>query len=336
MSKRKGLFVLEPYWFQSIYAVQDREELREWLDFPNRAFSPKEIEANPDLLRNVEILFSGWYGGPLTREILDAAPRLRAVFFGGGSVRWLATEAFWERDIVLSSAAAANAVPVAEFTLAQIILALKRAHWYGAELRRTREYPRYDAEEGRVAGAYRSTVGIVSLGLIGRRVRELLRLLDVRVVAYDPFVAEEEAARLGVELVPLDELFRVADVVTLHTPLLEETRGLVSADLVGSMKPGAALVNTSRGAVIDEEGLIAVLRRRADLSAVLDVTAQEPPPKDSPLYALPNVVLTPHIAGSQYGECRRMGRWMIEEAQRFLSGKPLRWQITRERAALLA
>jgi phosphoglycerate dehydrogenase-like enzyme len=102
------------------------------------------------------------------------------------------------------------------------------------------------------------------------------------------------------------------------------------------MKPGASFINTARGAIVREGEMIEVLRARPDLFAVLDVTYPEPPAPDSPLYTLPNVILTPHIAGSMDGECRRMGRYMVEELRRYVKGEPLRWGISRERAAVLA
>lgn len=336
MSKPKGLFVIEPNWFDLIYSPSDRARLRPRVDFPDRAYSPKEIRQNLHLLKDVELLFSGWWGTNLDQALLNAAPRLQAVFFGGGSVREVVTDEFWDREIPLSTAAAANAVPVAEFTLAQIIFSLKRVWWHARELQRTRIYPGYDPEARRVPGAYRSTVGIVSLGLIGRRLREMLRLLDVRVLAFDPYVTGEEAEALGVELVSLESLFEQSDVVTLHTPLLKETVGLVTGAHIASMKSGATLINTARGAVIRETEMIEVLRRRRDLFALLDVTMQEPLDPDSPLFSLSNVFLTPHIAGSMDGECRRMGEYMIDEAERFLNGETLQWEITRESAAILA
>ncbi len=336
MSKPKGLFVIEPNWFDLIYAPGDRARLRPRVDFPDRAFSPKEIRQNLHLLKDVELLFSGWWGTNLDRTLLNAAPRLQAVFFGGGSVREVVTEEFWKREIPLSTAAAANAVPVAEFTLAQIIFSLKRVWWHARELQRTRTYLSYEPQDRRVPGAYKSTIGVVSLGMIGRRLLEMLRLLDVRVLAYDPFVTEECARDLRVELVSLEALFQTSDVVSLHTPLLKETEGLVTGAHIASMKPGATLINTARGAVINEPELIEVLRRRRDLFALLDVTVQEPLEPDSPLFSLPNVFLTPHIAGSMDGECRRMGEYMIDEAERFLKGESLQWEITRESAAILA
>lgn len=336
VKKCKGLFVFDPYWFDIIYAPEDRALLRRRVDFPDRAYSPAEIRQNLDLLRDVELLFSGWDGGTLDKAILDAAPQLKAVFFGGGSIRRFVTEDFWDRDIPLSSAASANAVPVAEFTLAEIILSLKHTWWHSRRLHRTREYPHYNAETRKVPGAYHSTVGIISLGLIGQRLRNMLRMLDVHVIAYDPYTTQESAMKSGIELVSLPELFGRSDVVTIHTPLLEETEGMVGGELIASMKRGATLINTARGGLINEAEMIEVLQRRPDLFALLDVTDREPLEDDSPLFTMPNVLLTPHLAGSMNGECKRMGRWMIEEAERFLNNEPLLWQIKREKAPILA
>jgi phosphoglycerate dehydrogenase-like enzyme len=159
---------------------------------------------------------------------------------------------------------------------------------------------------------------------------------DLRRMVFCPFLVEEEAARLNVERCTLDELFASADVVSIHTPEFQETRGLVTGRHIASMKHGATLINTARGAIVREEEMIEVLRQRRDLTAVLDVTDPEPPSSDSPLLTLPNVVLTPHIAGSLGPECRRLGRYMIEELERFVTGEPLKWQITAEAASKLA
>jgi phosphoglycerate dehydrogenase-like enzyme len=187
-----------------------------------------------------------------------------------------------------------------------------------------------------VPGAYGSTVGIISLGMAGSRVAELLRSFEVKVLAYDPFVAQEKARSLNVEMCPLEEVFLRSDVVTLHTPWLKETEGMITGRHFASMRSGATFINTARGAVVREQEMIQVLKERPDLFAVLDVTWPEPPESDSALYSLPNVILTPHIAGAMGPECRRLGRYMVEELQRYVAGRPLRWAITREQARLLA
>jgi len=149
-------------------------------------------------------------------------------------------------------------------------------------------------------------------------------------------VTDEIAKDLNVQLCSLETLFEQCDVVSLHTPWLKETEGMITGKHIASMKPGATFINTSRGAIVNEPEMINVLKERPDLFAVLDVTYPEPPQPGSDLYTLPNVILTPHIAGSMNGECRRMGRYMVEELQRYLSGQPLQWQITKERAAIMA
>ncbi len=334
--KAKGLFVIRPYWFERMYVDEDRELMRERIEIPERAFTFAEVNDDLRMLEEVEMIFTGWDGISLDKRVLDAAPNLKAVFFSGGSVRNMVSEEFWGRDILLTSAAAANAVPVAEFTFAQIILALKQAWPQSREVHRTREFPSYVAGEREMSGAFLTTVGIVSLGHIGRRVCEMLRMLEVRVLAYDPFVTEQEANALGVELVSLAEMFRRSDVVSLHTPLIQETNGLITGSHIARMKSGATLINTARGAIINEPEMIEALRKRPDVFALLDVTLHDPLEKESPLYVLPNVFLTPHIAGSLGRECRRMGRSMIEEGLRFLNGEPLQWAITRERLAISA
>jgi phosphoglycerate dehydrogenase-like enzyme len=130
----------------------------------------------------------------------------------------------------------------------------------------------------------------------------------------------------------LEDIFRRADVVSLHTPWLPETEGMITGQHFTLMKPNAAFINTARGAVVRESEMIAVLEQRPDLLAVLDVTYPEPPVPGSPLYTLPNVVLTPHIAGALGPETRRLGEMMLDELQRYLRGEPLRWQVSPKQA----
>lgn len=172
-------------------------------------------------------------------------------------------------------------------------------------------------------GGYQSKVGLVALGAIGRRVAGLLRPFDVEVYATDPWCSPSDAARLNVKLVSLQELFKTCDIVSLHAPWLPETEKMINRELLASMKPGATFINTARGAVVDEDALCEILRERGDLTAILDVTYPEPPPPQSPLYDLPNIVMTPHIAGSVNTEVARMGRWMVDECRRFLRGDRL-------------
>ncbi|WP_280885330.1 hydroxyacid dehydrogenase [Streptomyces sp. LBL] len=287
-----------------------------------------------DVLADVEVLVTGWGCPPLDARVLRDAPRLRAVVHTAGSVRGFVTDACWERGIEVSSAAAANAVPVAEYALAMILLTgkhvLERARDYQASRQRDNWL-----DTSHTVGNYRRTVGILSASLIGRRVVELLRPHDIEVLLHDPYVSDADAAELGVERVELAELFARCDTVSVHTPLLPATRGLVSRTLIDSMPAGAALINTARGAVVDQEALTdAVLTGR--IRAVLDVTDPEVLPPEHPLWRCENALITPHLAGSQGNEWRRLADHALAEITRWASGDGFLHPVRRERLAFLA
>lgn len=336
MTKPQGLFILDPSYFDTIYGPEERRDIHALVDVPDRAFSPEEAIACPELLKKTELIISGWGGPKLTQSFLALVPNLKAFFYGAGTLNYTVTEEFWARDIPITSAATANAVPVAEFAYAQIILSLKRVWWYMRELRRIEDWPPSSSSKAKVPGGYGSTVGLFSLGVIGRMVCEKLKQNELHVLAYDPFVSAGDAEDLGVELVSMEELFQRSDVVSIHAPWLKETEGIINKRLLSMMKHEATLINTARGALINEAEMIEVLQSRPDLFALLDVTYPEPPPKGSPLYKLPNVALTPHIAGSVTNECRRMGRLTVNEIERFLSGSPLQWQVLPSMAKISA
>ncbi|MGW1227198.1 hydroxyacid dehydrogenase [Streptomyces sp. NPDC001515] len=286
------------------------------------------------VLADTELLVTGWGCPPLDDAVLAAAPRLRAVVHTAGSVRGHITDACWERGIEVSSAAAANALPVAEYTVAMILLsgkrALERAHAYRSERRRDDSLTTSPA-----LGNYRRTVGILSASLIGRRVVELLRPYDLQVLLHDPYVSESEAKALGVRPVSLPELFAQSDLVSVHTPLLPATRGLVSRELLLSMRPDAVLVNTARGAVVDQDALVDVLRQDR-IRAVLDVTDPDALPAGHPLWDCENALITPHLAGSQGNEWQRLVDLATSETERWAEGDGFAHPVRRERLAFLA
>ncbi len=328
----KALYLLDTRAYDVIYGPEERADLAALLDISAPPQTAESIRQDPHPLADAEVILSGWGCPRLDADFLDSAPKLQAVFYGAGSIRSIVTDAFWARTIPITSSYAANAVPVAEFTLSQIIFCLKRGWQHVFAIREQRSY----VQRIPAPGAYGSTVGVISLGMIGRMVCHRLQALDVRVIAYDPFVDEADAVSLGVELCSLDDIFRRADIVSLHTPWLPETEGMITGAHFAMMKPGATFLNTARGAIVREQEMIDVLRERRDLLAVLDVVWPEPPATDSPLFTMENVVLTPHIAGSLDSECRRMGRIVVDEVRRFVQGEPLQWAISREQAAVMA
>lgn len=333
-SKPRGVFLLNPGSYDVIYGPEDRQAIQARVEIDATCIAPNEWSNFPELTREVEIIFSGWGMPPIDEEFLKAFPKLKAVFYGAGSIRGFATEAFWKREIAATSAYYANAIPVAEFTVAEIVLATKSA--WRLILQTKSEKRLANHYEKPINGMYGATIGLISLGMIGRMVAERLKHFDVKVIAYDPFITPEQAQCLGVEMRSLQEIFEQADVVSCHTPWLKETEGLLKKEHFAAMKPHATFINTSRGAVVNEADMIEVLSARPDLFALLDVTWPEPPVEGSPLYELPNVALTPHIAGSIGRECQRMGHFMVEELNRYLAGEPLKFGISHARFQTMA
>ncbi|MEV4441046.1 hydroxyacid dehydrogenase [Streptomyces sp. NPDC049577] len=283
-----------------------------------------------DLYR-ADIVMTGWGSPALTRTVLDRAPRLRAVVHAAGSVKRVVTDAVWERGLVVSSAADANAGPVVDYACGAIALAAKRA--LGTAAAYERGWPAF----GERQGADGLTVGVVGASRIGRRVIARLGASEAgyQVLLYDPYVSAAEAARLGVELVDVTTLCRASTIITLHAPELPETYRLLDAERLALIRDGGTVINTARGSLIDTEALTreCVTGR---LDAFLDVTDPEPLPQGHPLPALPNVLVTPHIAGAQGSEVRRLGVFAVGEVERLLKGKPLLGQVAREELDRLA
>ena len=329
------VYLLPAHLRDLIYGPDEIAAIAAELGFDPPLIDPESGVFKSVDLSQVRIVLSGWGMPALEAAMLHRMPSLEFVFYGAGSLKGFMRDEAWDRGIRVMSAYAGNAVPVAEFTVAQILLSLKQFWRFSRMVHERRGHPAWEVR-AMAAGAFGSTVALLSLGMIGRMVAERLRAYDVKVLAYDPFASPESAAQLGVELVSLEQAFERADVVSCHTPSLPETRQMLRAKHFESMPENATFVNTARGAVVHEPELIEVLQRRKDLFAVLDVTFPEPPDPTSALYTLPNVLLTPHIAGSMNRECRRLGRIVGEELARYRSGQPLLWEISREQAARMA
>jgi phosphoglycerate dehydrogenase-like enzyme len=275
-------------------------------------------------LASAEILLTGWGCPPLHHAVLAAAPRLRAVVHAAGTVKSHVTAACWDRGLVVSSAAAANAVPVAEYTLAAILFAGKGVFAVRERYRDDRGFVLGSIVPG--VGNFRRRIGIVGASRIGRRVIGLLRHFDLDVHLADPYVDPAEAATLGAHLMSLEEVLRTCDIVSLHAPSNPQTRNMLGAAQLALMPDGAVLINTARGDLVDTTALTAEASS-GRLTAVLDVTDPEPLPAESPLFDLPNVFLTPHVAGSHGNEVERMGRSAVDEVERLLAGRTLAYQV---------
>ncbi|WP_448003093.1 hydroxyacid dehydrogenase [Agromyces bauzanensis] len=278
-----------------------------------------ESDVSRRVLARADVLVTGWDTPPLTAAALDAAPRLRQVIHAGGAVEWLFPDGM--RGIAASDTGAVNAIPVAEYALAMVILANKHAFRARELYRERRAYVDREAEFAS-SGNHVRTVGVVSASRTGRALIDLLRpLTTLRVLVYDPHLGARDAHALGVDAVSLPELMRSSDVVTLHSPVLPETIGMIDAEMLALLPDGAALINTARGEIVDHAALERELRA-GRITAILDVTEPEPLPASSPLYELPNVFLTPHIAGSMGTELRRIGDEVASELTRLVRAEP--------------
>ena len=277
-------------------------------------------------LADTEILLTSWGAPRLDADLLDRMPRLRAVVHAAGSVQGLVSDELWERGITVTSAADANAVPVAEYTFASIILAFKRAF---VHVRTPAEVLGWgDLVGSPKYGSVGRTVGVVGFSRIGRRVVRMLRQLDdVHILVSDPFVSPEAVAEAGAELVPLDALLARVDVLSLHAPALPETHHMIGRAQLATLRDGATVINTARGWILDHDALFDECAS-GRLDAVLDVTEPDPLPADSPLRALPNVALTPHIAGSMGTEARRLADSALDDIETLLRGGVLSQVIT--------
>ena len=328
----KAAFVAQEATLAQVYGAGRRERLAAATDLFAPVVLPHQVTEHLDALRDVEVIFSTWGMPKLTDEQLAGLPHLRAVFYAAGSVQGFARPLL-ERGLTVVSAWRANAVPVAEFTLAQILLAGK------GYFRNEREY---DGTSGsnrsafRGPGNYGETVALLGAGAIGRVLVGLLQPFHLQVLVYDPFLDDAAARGLGVERVSLDEAFARAFVVSNHLADKPEIAGLIDERLLDRLREGAVFINTGRGRTVNETDLIETLRRRPDLTALLDVTDPEPAAPDSPLFQMPNLRLTSHIAGSINDEVHRLADYCLEEFERYERGEPLRHAVTLDMLSTLA
>jgi phosphoglycerate dehydrogenase-like enzyme len=290
--------------------------------------APVDLAALPDdVLGRVEVVLGSWGCNLLDDALLVRMPKLRLLAYAAGTVKFTVTPATWDHGVCVSSAAAANAVPVAEFTFAAIVMIGKDVFRLREALRESRgRTPVTGVGPNGELGTRGMRVGLIGASTIGRLVIERLATLDVEIAVADPYLDDADAERLGVTRMELDALVSWADVVSVHAPELPSTRHLVDADRLARMHDGAWLVNTARGSLVDTEALTreCVAGR---LNAFIDTPDPEPLPADSPLYDLSNVVLTPHIAGSLGTELSRMGDLAVAEIRRFVAGDPLAHEV---------
>ena len=312
--KPKAAFLCSsPENISRVYGSGRRERIEELADVLPETVTPERF-SHIDL-REVEYLFSTWGMMHFSEDQLNRMPNLKAVFYAAG-----ATDSFsrplMKRGIHVISAWKANAIPVAEFTVSQIILGLKGFF----RLARRMRGPGLVSQANVGCGSYGKTVTLLGAGAIAGHTAELLKSYDLKVVTVP--------SRPERRTVSLEEAFATSQVVSNHFPDRDDNVGVLNGKLFESMPKNAVFLNTGRGRQVNETELIAVLEKRPDLTVLLDVTFPEPPLEGSKLYTLENVFLSPHIAGSLNDELFRMSDYVISDFKRALAGEPFENEVT--------
>ncbi len=320
-----ALFGTNQLQFSKVYTPEVLKKLSSYGELSER-INRKNLKKNESFLSDCEIAFATWGMPQFTKEeIARYMPKLKAVFYAAGTVQYFARP-FLESEVKVFSAFAANAVPVAEYTFAQISLAAKG---YFQAAKYYRPLPvRSLIFANSASGCFGCKGGLAGLGAIGREVARKLRELDVEVYACDPFVSEETARQLGVTLVDMETLFSECDIISNHLANKPELKNVFNGKLFKKMKKHSTFINTGRGAQVAEYSLALSLLAHPSRTFVADVIKNEFFPYINPLFWCPNAVLTPHIAGSTGKEPQRMAYYMMEELERFLSGEETKYEVT--------
>ena len=291
--------------------------LAEWGEVAVNETDKSEKETVKQIIAGADIAITSWGVPQLDKEILDCAPNLRFVAHAAGSVKGIVSDELYARGIRVVSSARILSYGVSETALGLTICACKNVFAFNEEIRNGGWVEDYSV--------------ITELFYI-----ELLQAFGVNVLAYDPLLDEAAIAAMGAKKADLDTLLAESDVVSLHAPALDSTRHMINGRALSLMKDRAILINTARGALVDEEALAQALRGGKLKYACLDVTDPEPPAADSSLRGIPNCIMTPHLAGLANNGKLKIGAHVADEIGRFLTGGALVSEITQAMLATIA
>jgi len=286
------------------------------------------LRAKMEGYENIEYIFSTWGMIDLTKqEIVTYFPKLKCVFYGAGSVAYFA-KAFLECGVRVFSAWAANAIPVAEFTVAQIILANKG--FFQLHSRYKKEgFAQACAYGETFPSNYNTNIGLLGVGMISRYVIKLLRPYNLNIYVTSNYLTEAVAKEMGVTVVDMEFIFKNCQTISNHLANKPETIGMINKDCFSLMKPNATFINTGRGAQVNEEDLIQAMLDEPGRTALIDVTdPKEPLELDDKIWKVPNIIIAPHRAGSVTGEIRRMGDYAYGEYLKIINGEKPSYEVT--------
>ncbi len=326
MKKPLVFIALPPRLYGLFFSSEVEDLLRSFADvMRNETDHDLSEEEMSERVREVDGVIFGWEGGGLTKRNIAQTRNLKIIGQVGGTVKHIDTEAALARGIVVVNSAPAMSTSVAEFALALILDCLHDITFYDRLTRARQE--REVLPLGRELTGKK--VGLIGLGLIGQKLATLLEPFDVEILVYDPYVSEDVIVDLGANSASLEEVLTTCDVVSLHAGLTSETYHLLDRQRLDLLRPGAILVNTARGDIVDQETLVEKLRG-GGLKAALDVFSEEPLPLSHELRDLENVILTPHRAAHTEEAYGLLGRIVVEDFARFFSGQPPLNVLTKE------
>jgi phosphoglycerate dehydrogenase-like enzyme len=339
--KLKVLFLPNEIHTERVFTADALERLHRQFEVTRLASGACDCtsEQVAEAIPGFAALVTGWGTPPLTRDVVERADALRIIAHSAGTVKRMLLDCAQEyvipRGICVYSANRAIAYNVAEHTIGFMILMMRRILDHAAMVRdNPGQWPERMSRPNAqyLTGA---TVGLVSASEVGRMVIRLLQPFDTRIRVFDPYLTDEAAAALNVTKVELMEVFTESDIVSVHAPLLPETRSMIDGRHFRALRDGAVFINTSRGGVLDEEALIAELAT-GRISAALDVTTLEPLPAASPLLSLSNVIVTPHLAGSGYYGYSRIGDGAVRALEDFFAGRAVQGAVDFNRYDIIA
>lgn len=284
---------------------------------PNPHETNYTTEQLADLIPGVEACVASWGSPNFTPEVMERADSLKIISYAAGSVKHIVTDSVFEKGVVVCTSQPAMAISVAAMNVAMMEIMLRNVVNLAIAIRMERTWRPHGVGGPRELNG--KLVGIIGASLIGREVIRYLKPFDVEIWIADPYITDEDAKTLGGKKVTLEDIFVHCDVISVNAPLTEETRGMITREHLRTIKDGAVLVNTARGAIIDHEALLDELRT-GRFSAALDVTDPEPLPDGHEFYSLPNVVFTPHISGGTPEMVARQGEWAVRNLELFYSG----------------
>jgi phosphoglycerate dehydrogenase-like enzyme len=334
--KPRVLFAVEEPMFETIFSKRDLNRLGALAHILN--WLPPKKADKQFLLNHIddsEIVVGSWGTSAFEEDVLAKASHLRLVCYGAGTVRPMVNDTFWRKGVRITSAAEAIAYGVAEFCLGLILTAPKRVPWL-AEDTRHGYWAQGISSFGGGFEIYQQNIGIIGVGHIGRHLIRLLKNFDCNIHVYDPYLSGEKAALIGVNQVEtLDELFSTCRVVSLNAPSIEATRDMLRGHHFAALQKGSVFINTAGSIQIHEAEFVAELRK-GHFIACLDRCEQEPCALDHPYRCLPNVLLTPHIAGVMAENRFRIGTFVVDEIENYIHGKPLKFEVTEDALSRMA